>query len=73
VEVAHFRNVLTFTIAASASGRQVAATSTYNTYLADGLGEVRRDGTSVVSDGTVIEPAYSMVLKSAVINGKPFG
>jgi hypothetical protein len=72
-EVAHFRTVLAFTVAASASGRQVTATSTSDTYLADGLGEVRRDGTTVMSDGAVIEPAYSVVLKSAVINGKPFG
>jgi hypothetical protein len=72
-EVAHFRTVIAFTVAASASGKQVTATSTYNAYLADALGEVRQDGTSVMSDGSVIEPPYSMVLKSAVINGKPFG
>lgn len=73
MEVAHFRTVIAFTIRGSATGKQVVVTATYNNYLADGLGEVRQDSSVNSSDGTVAERPYSMVLKSAVINGKPFG
>jgi hypothetical protein len=73
VEVAHFRTVIAFTIRGSSTGKQVVVTATYNNYLADGLGEVRQDSYVNSSDGSVPEYPYSMVLKSAVINGKPFG
>ncbi len=72
-EVAHFRTVLAITIVGNATGKQVTVTATYNNYLADGLGEVRQDSATTSSDGSVTEPPYSMVLKSAVIGGKPFG
>jgi hypothetical protein len=71
-EVAHFRTVLSFTLAGSATSRQVTAATTYDTYLADGLGEVREDSSTVSSEASVSLPTYSKVLKSAVINGKPF-
>ena len=72
MEVAHFRTVLAITISASAAGKPVTVSETRNNYLADGLGEVRQDSVTTNSDGSVPEPAYSMVLKSAVISGKPF-
>lgn len=69
---AHFRNVTTVSIQPSDLDFQTATvTATEETWWAPGVGMVQAAYSIVDESGALLEPAYTLVLRSGTVNGQP--
>lgn len=69
---AHFRNVTAMTVQPSDLDLgSVSATGTEDTWWAPGIGMVQGAYSMVDETGQAVEPAYTLVLRSATVNGRP--
>jgi hypothetical protein len=68
-EVAAFRSTVAFDIYATSSEQSTTATSTEETFLADGVGIVRVDRTATGPNGQLIVAPYTLLLTGANVAG----
>jgi len=68
-QVAHFSNTVSMTVRFSTGKADSTTSSTEETYFAPGIGLVKRESGNTTRDGIVVDPAYSMIARSAVVAG----
>jgi hypothetical protein len=72
VQVARFSNTVAFTSALTRTGDRYTATTTEHTWFEPGIGLVRADRSAVGSDGEVLVEPYSILLRSATVDGQDY-
>lgn len=68
-QLAHFTSTISMTLRGTNGGADIVTSATEDTWFAPNIGLVRRDSGPITENGTIIDPAYSIVARSATVGG----